>query len=233
MSILSTIQQVCSVIGLPVPTVVFSSTQREHIELRDIANEMAQRISLDGHDWTLFKSLATLTGDGVAGSFPFPSDYRRMLKKARLWPSSSPYSTLTHYPDTDTWLGMQVQDFRPTIGGWTIIGDRVYIDPPLPSASTVKFYYLSNLIIKALNGPTKAEFTLDTDTFRLNERVLKLGIIWQWRANKGLPYAEDLATYEDALAMLEGSDKGSNILTIGRQRWPSEFEYAFPGVISP
>lgn len=233
MTILSTIQQACSVLGLPIPTGVLSSTQREHIELRDLANEMAQRIAFDGHDWTLFKSLATLTGNGVDGSFPFPSDYKRMLKKARLWPSSSPYSTLTHYPDTDTWLGMQVQNFRPTIGGWTIIGDRIFIDPPLQTLSTVKFYYLTDRIVTASNGTTKTNFTSDTDTFRLNERVLRLGIIWQWRANKGLPYAEDLSTYEDALSMLQGSDKGSNILTIGQQRWPSNFEYAFPGVIVP
>ncbi|RYG08344.1 MAG: hypothetical protein EOO07_25790 [Chitinophagaceae bacterium] len=62
---------------------------------------------------------------------------------------------------------------------------------------------------------------------------MKLAMIWQWRANKGLNYAEDLANYEDALASLIGADKGSNILTMGTQRMPADWEYAFPGSIIP
>ena len=37
-------------------------------------------------------------------------------------------------------------------------------------------------------------------------------MIWQWKANKGSPYAEDLANYEDALAKVAGADKPSPIL---------------------
>lgn len=55
----------------------------------------------------------------------------------------------------------------------------------------------------------KEEFTSDDDVFRLDERVLKLGMIWPWKANKGQAYAEDMVTYEDALAVASGNDKGS------------------------
>ena len=36
----------------------------------------------------------------------------------------------------------------------------------------------------------------------LDERLLKLGMIWQWKAKKGSPYQEDLGTYGDALSRL-------------------------------
>ena len=36
----------------------------------------------------------------------------------------------------------------------------------------------------------------------IDERLLKLGMIWQWKANKGSPYAEDMGTYSDALVMI-------------------------------
>ena len=80
---------------------------------------------------------------------------------------------------------------------------------------TVKFIYIRNAWAA---GGTKTAFTADDDAFDLDERLLKLGMIWQWRANKGLPYAEDMANYEAALAMLIGADKGENILRIGGRR---------------
>lgn len=228
MTVLSAIAQACTTIGLDPPTVVFGSTAREYQELASIANEMAQAMAFDGHDWTRLKSLATLTGDGVQASFEFPNDYRRMLKKARLWPSSTPNGFLTHYADTDQWLGDTAYASGWVTNGWTIIGDQIYVRPTIPNASTVQFYYLSSNYAKAADGTPKAIFDTDTDTFRLDERVLKLGIIWRWRASKGLPYAEDMQTYETALANVVGADKGSNIIMEGRQRFHGDVSIAYP-----
>lgn len=233
MAILDVIQDVCTVIGLTVPAGVFGSTDREHVELKSLANEMAQRIAFDSRDWTRLKTLGTLTGDGSAQSFDLPADYQRMLKKAALWPSASPYAPFAHYPDSDQWLGITVQNFQNLVGAWTMLGDQVLIKPAVPNLSTVQFYYITNKIIKDKDGSPKTTFTADDDVFRLNERVLKLGMIWQWKANKGRTYAEDMATYEDALAVAAGADKGSNILAVGRRRSPIDADFAYPGVIIP
>lgn len=233
MTILSVIRQVCPVVGLTVPEAVFSQTDREWVEMQALANEMAQRIAFDTRDWTALKVLATLTGDGVAEGFNLPSDYKRMLKKAQLWPSASPYAPLVHYPDSDVWLGMEVQSFQSTIGSWTMVGNQILIKPVVTSAATVKFYYLTKNIVADNDGGPKAEFDKDDDVFRLDERLLKLGMIWQWKANKGQSYAEDMANYEDALAMASGADKGSNIIAVGTPRFPMGVNMAFPGVIVP
>jgi hypothetical protein len=49
-------------------------------------------------------------------------------------------------------------------------------------------------------------FMNDGDTFRLDERLLKLGMTYQWKAQKGSSYAEDMSTYGDALAIAMGHD---------------------------
>lgn len=233
MAILDVIQDACTVIGLTVPTAVFSQSDRELVELKSLANEMAQRIAFDGRDWTKLKVLGTLTGDGTAQSFDLPGDYKRMLKKAALWPSASPYAPFTHYPDSDQWLGITVQNFQNLVGAWTMIGEQVLIKPAIPNLATAQFYYLTNKIIRDKDGVAKVSFTADDDVFRLDERVLKLGMIWQWKANKGRAYAEDMATYEDALAVSAGADKGSNILAVGRRRSSIDANIAYPGVIVP
>ncbi|RUX96149.1 MULTISPECIES: hypothetical protein [unclassified Mesorhizobium] len=233
MTILSVIKDVSTVIGLTVPTAVFSSTDREHVELQSLANEMAHRIAFDTRDWTKLKTLATLTGDGVSQGFDLPDDYQRMLKKARIWPSASPYAPYSHYADSDQWLGLAVQNFANLVGAWTMIGEQILIKPPVANLTTAQFYYITNLIIKDNAGAPKAAFTADDDVYRLDERVLKLGMIWQWKANKGQAYSEDMATYEDALSVSAGADKGSNIIVIGQGRQPVDADFAFPGVITP
>lgn len=233
MTILSVCKLVASVIGLKVPTAVMASTEREHVELAALANEMAERIAFDlSYDWTSLKRVATITGDGVAEGFDLPGDYKRMLKKARLWPSSSPYASLTHYPDSDQWLGMEVQNFHLLVGAWTLIGAQLFVKPVMSAGNTVKFFYIHNQIVKSNAGVPQTAFLADEDVYVLPERLLKLGMIWQWKANKGQQYSEDLSNYEDALSSVIGGDKGSNIITVGRQRYPSA-EMAFPGVIIP
>lgn len=231
MTILSTIQDAATVIGLAVPSSVYGSSEREHVELAALANEMAKRIAFDTHDWTKLKTLATLTGDGSATTFSYPSDYQRMLKDVRLWPSASPGTPLTHIVDTDEWLSYDVQSFNGVVGRWTMIGSTIGIKPAVANAAAVKFYYITNLIVDPATGSNKTDFTIDTDVFLLDERLLRLAIVWQWKANKGRPYAEDMANYENTLAMRIGEDKGPRVLTVGQQRMPSDARVAYPGVI--
>jgi len=228
LTVLQIIQEVCKYVGIDVPSQVYGSTEREHVELASYANEVASQIAFDTHDWQRLRSTLTATGDGVTEAFDLPSDYRRMLKKARVWASWAPFAPLTHYADADEWLGLQVQQFTPVIGGWTIMADQMHVIPVIPSGQTVKFVYINNMY--ALGDDT-TKFTQDTDTFVLNDRILKLGIIWYWKQQKGQPYAEDLETYQTALSQLVGGDKGSNILEVGRRRIPLDVSMAYPGPV--
>lgn len=230
-TILDIIKDACPFIGLDVPDAVFSSTAREHIELAATANEMAERIATDTRDWTALKSLAVITGDGVTDSFALPADYARMLKKAALWPQDNTWSPYRHYTDTDDWLGNETWGATQFPGSWTMIGNQIYIKPILPGGSTVKYYYLSNLYALDASNSAKKSFDRDSDVFKLNARVLKLGIIWQWKANKGFPYQEHMATYEEALASVSGADKGSVTIAVGKPRMPGSVSVAYPGVL--
>jgi DNA-binding IclR family transcriptional regulator len=54
MTLLSVVKDVCAVVGVLVPTSVFSNitTNRTMQEMLALANEMAQRIAYDTRDWT-------------------------------------------------------------------------------------------------------------------------------------------------------------------------------------
>jgi hypothetical protein len=232
MTILSAIQDACtSGIALDKPTSVVGSATREHLELASIAQEMAEMIA-NSHEWEAFNTLATITGDGSTEDFDMPSDYDRMLTKSQLW-SSSLETPLTPISDRDRWLELDIKTFDFVVNAWIKYGGQIHIKPALANAVTAKYWYQSNKIIVAADGTTtKTDITSDTDVFRLDERLLKLGVVWKWREMKGLSYAEDLNTYERLLAKRINQDKGSRMIRVGRVRMPGDAKVAYPTSIT-
>lgn len=234
MTVLSAVQSAAPWIGITVPDVLFTGTDRTAVELQAMVNESAQAICED-FDWQRLKVLSTITGDGSDTDFDLPSDYARMPKDAKLWPSDEPNSPLVHILSDDKWLEYEVQDFDSVTNRWIIYGGQLHIKPAVVTATTVKHFYISNLIVSATGGSTltKTEFTVDTDSFFLGDRLLKLALIWRWKAAKGRPYAQDEDNYNKLRDELAGGDRGAKILHIGQQRFPSDVSIAYPQAIVP
>ena len=231
MTTLSVIQDACtSGIALDKPSAVFGSATREHIELASLINEAGYMIAA-AHEWQTLNKIATITGDGSDETFALPTDFDRMLEKSQLW-SSSLETPLTPISDRDEWLGLDVQSFDFVINAWIIYGNQIHIKPALASGVTVKYFYQSHHWAQTSALVNVDEFSADTDTFRLNNRLLKLALVYKWREMKGLPYAENMADYQDLLAKLINRDKGSRIFRIGKAVMPRDAVFAYPQNIS-
>lgn len=231
MPIIDVAKDVAKRVGIDVPAQLAASTDRTMVEMLSVANEMATSI-VDAYDWQALSLVYTINGDGLTESHALPADYRRMLKKAQVW-SSSLETALTPVHDLNRWLELDIQAFDFVVNAWTIYGGQIHIKPALPIGVTAKFFYQSNLIIAPSSGANKAEFTADTDTFRVSERLLKLGMIWRWKQSKGQPYAEEMSDFEALKERLISDDRGSKMLRVGRVRLPADVSVAYPQAINP
>lgn len=231
MTALSVAQSVASVVGLEIPDAVVSSGDREHVELREVMKEAAECI-LDAHDWQLLKLRHTITGDNATENWPLPADYYKFPKDAQLW-SNALEAPLTHVQSANRWEDLETRSYDFVEGVWILLGGEIRIKPALNAGELVRFYYQSNKIWADSGATAKATLTADDDTFRLGERLLKLGTIWAYKKNKGLPYAEDLADYEYALADAVQRDKGPTMIAIGSPRRPRDVAVAYPQSITP
>lgn len=229
MTVLSVIQQAAPRIGIAVPSEVFTDTSRTGIELQEAINEAAKGM-VDDYDWQSLKTIATATGDGSATEFGLPADYGRMLKKSRLWPSEEPTTPVVFFTDADKWLEMEVSQVSEITRRAIILGNRLHIKPAMANAATTKYMYISDrtVIAEGFTAATKAEFTADADTFVLDERTLKLSLIWRWKAAKGRPYAQDKADYDAVIDAKASADKGSRVIHIGSRRVPHDAQIAYP-----
>jgi len=228
MTILTVAQKACLAIGLEQPDVLMSSTDREYQELARICNDTAQMMMVD-YDWQLLQKVATFTGDGSSEAFDMPTDYARMVETAKMWSSRWVWS-LFHISSPDEWLRQLVTPFAYVVGNWIIYGGQFHFRPVMAAGETIRFFYISDLVVVTSGGTLATAFTTDTDSFRLSERILELGVIWRWKKQKGLPFETDKALYDDAIKEEMLRDGGSRSVLSGNQprNYLRGIPYAFP-----
>ena len=228
-TVLEIVQSVTPRMGIDTPTVLFSSTDRTEQELASTLNEVAQRIGR-AHDWRALKTRIDYTGDGTTAAFALPDDYGRMPKDGQVWSSRLQQPLVAI--DAEENLGHEVRDFETLTGTWHLAGPSMQFNPVLADSERASWLYVSrNVGATAASAPI-ATFTADTDTFVLDDRLLGLALLAEWRQIKGLDYAEDLAAAEVALSELISEDKGARIVRqASRRRLDGRMSY--PWAITP
>jgi hypothetical protein len=229
MTLLTVINDVCATVGVLMPSSVFSniSNNRTMQEMLALANEMAQRIAYDTRDWMLFRSSTTMQGDGTTAAFPLPVDYKRMLLTSNVWRSTSYLIPMRFIPDTDEWLNRRSRNIYDAWGEWTMLGGKINLAPTMNATTSAYYGYVVKNCINLASGGTGNAFQADGDSFALDERLLKLGMIWQWKAQKGSPYSEDMSTFSDALAYAMSHDGPAPII-VGRRSLSVAARTAYP-----
>jgi hypothetical protein len=231
MTILSVCQRLSTKIGIARPTVIYASTDRDMYSLQEVIADAVLTIK-EAHDWQLFRAIHTLDGDGSAQSFSLPIDYDRMLRTASLWSSRYQWA-MEHILDTDRWLELLTLPYTQTTGSWTIYGGELQILDTMATGDTAKFFYIKNLPVVSITSTTKAAFTADDDSFRLDEELLRLAIIYKWKQAKQQAYEEEMADFNIMLNRMIDKDGGSKPIVSGgpRSTWRDR-NVAWPGSIS-
>ncbi|MEL6277954.1 MAG: hypothetical protein AAFR28_03610 [Pseudomonadota bacterium] len=232
MSLLSVAKGAAAYLGIDVPDVVTSSTEREHVELFEFIAEAAEFIR-DQRDWQALQVRATITsGDGATEAFDFPADFLRLPKAAQVW-STRLYAPLAEVDSTDRWNEIVTREYDYVSGVWIRFGDQIHIKPAPTATETVSYFYISGNIWRAsAGGSARAQPDADSDEFRLNERVLKLGAIWRWKMSKELPWEADFNAFQDALARSIIDDKTSRQIVVGRRGRVRGARVAYPRNLS-
>lgn len=236
MTILSVCREAAVKLNRTQPTSVFSTTDVFSAELLLAAKETAESLVKEEHDWRSLTIMATCPGDAATTVFPLATvavGYERLIKGAKLHSLRFKNATFRPARDLDEWLFFKDNLLVGSPGNWVILNNAVQIFPPMPVNDTARFFYITNQYAAKSDGTPQIAFLADTDTFALDERLLRLGIIWRWRADKRLEYAEDLKNYEIAKASAMGKDKGSQLITVGAQRVSRSNQVAYPALLGP
>lgn len=210
------------------PNAFYSSSDQIAREFSSLANEVAADIA-KGNDWRDLTRIATFTGDGVTEAFAKPSDYDRMLGGAEVDDAATWFWGYSPFGSVNDWMRFRGgASGLAAPGGWIILGGQFHFWPA--PAGDARFPYIRNTWAIGADASHKAAFDADDDTFALPERLLTLGLIWRWRAWKGLEYGEDMRNFEIALAQEIGRDKGARVVSSPRGL---RAQTAYPWALGP
>lgn len=202
-------------------TEAFSSSRQSAVEMADLANEVAAEIVASA-PWRVLTKVAEI--DGSQGeAYDLPEDYSRM--SGDIDDPSTWFWGYTAFNDVNEYLQFKTGGFLLAgNGGWIILGGQLQFYPAPSSGAS--YPYISGWYARDEGGTVKAEFDADNDSFILPERLLTLGLIWHWKAQKGLEYAEDLNKYEVAMSQESTRDRGFYALRAPVNRFEGPMAYS-------
>lgn len=225
MDIIQIVQSATLSIDVDRPQALFASTDRTSLELADTVNTSALQI-LDDYDWQKLIRTATITGDGVETAFPLPADYSRMVKDASLVGPNWRFYPSQQMQDFNHWLELIDYPVATWEQRWMVFGGNLNVRPIMPLGEVMSYGYISTSIVQ---GSDPTTFTADTDSFVLDDELLRLGIIWNWKKSKGYDFSAELAQYQQRLEMLRFRDVGSRQTLISGGR---RGRYTLPGAFT-
>lgn len=220
MSLLTIVQDVCGEIGIPIPTSVVGNNSELVQQLFRLAKREGQELSTGAsvalsYDWQVLQSEATWTSTATESQGALST----------LAPGFEYIINDTVFDRTQQWqlpgpLSQQVWQWRKatTASGpypeWRIQGGTLYMYPVPTAGHTMVFEYQSSYWCQDNAGTPKATWTVDTDTSRIDEELVKLGLIWRFRKAKGLDYAEDFRSYQISVTHAIARDGGKPRLSM-------------------
>lgn len=232
MAILTALQSAAIRLVGQKPGAFFTSSGQIERELSDLVNEVAQDVA-QYQDWQALIRVVEITGDGTTTEFALPDDYGRMLVNTEVADLSSWFWGFGHYLDINAFLYDEARGFNLTPGGWIIYGDRLRFSPAPSAGQAATFPYITKNWARAESLAPISQFTADTDTFLLPERLLTLGLVWRWRENKKLDASGDQEAFIKALDEYASKDGGSKIIRRKARRWLAGTHPSWPWTLGP
>jgi hypothetical protein len=193
-TLLEIARQFTSRTGLRVPTSVASSTDTQNQQILSLLNEVLEELV----DRFVFEELinettfitTTLENQGSIYTIA-PNGFDRIIDETI-------YDRTQKIPIYGP-IGPQAKAFVPIgpLYRYRIRGGDLLFNPVASAGHTCAFEYVSkNIVLDPISGDYKDKFTLDTDIFFLNSRLITQGIRWKWKCEKGLPYMQEKDLWE-------------------------------------
>ena len=213
MTALTLIGKACARLGVTVPGAVFSSTDTQVIQLRNLMNQEGQELGTR-HPWTALTTEKTFTT--VATSIQtsaIPSDMAWYINDT-MWNRTTDQKVRGPLTSQE-WQQEQAISTAVIYPSFRFRGGDLLMLPTPTAGQTVAYEYISLNWAETSGGSGLSAMTADTDVGILDEGLITLGVICRFLQAKGLDYAEAFRTYQMEVNKAVARDGGSKTYLIG------------------
>lgn len=154
----------------------------------------------------------TVTLNFCKTKYPFPSDFDRVQPRTQ-WDKSKHWEMLgPETPQQWQWLKSGWISTGPRIR-WRIMGRTFQTWPPIATADSLGFEYISNAWVYNSDGTGQTEFQADSDTCIFPDRLMITGLKMRYQQAKGLGF-DFVDEYNKQLSIALGNDSGISSLNM-------------------
>ena len=189
MTLLTIAQGLARNVGMQVPSSVVGNAAREWVEALQFANETGEELARRV-DWGQLQASATLTGDGTNKVHALPAAFARLNQGVCVRAGASIVRPLSRAE----WNTLTPVEGTPRY--FLLEGAEITLFPFLADLATVTVQYQA----KNWTDAGGSAFTADTQSSLIDEGLFLKGLVVRWRRQKGMPYQDEEAEYEAALA---------------------------------
>jgi hypothetical protein len=222
MSLLTIVKRACNRIGITPPASVVSSSDLQILQLMEIANEECEELATGASigmsiDWEVLQtetSFVTVATESQGNINTIAPGFRYIIKDT-IWNRST---KLPVYGGVNPaqWQAFKAWGVTTPFPQFRIRNDLLLLTPAPAINQNFYFEYLSaNWCLAADGTTTRAIWTADSDTCRIDEQLVIQGVIWRWKQIKGLDYAEDFRKYVLRVTTAAARDGGKPDLDMG------------------
>lgn len=206
MSMLTLIQDFCRRTNIQVPGSVLGSTDSQVLQILALLEEEGEDLA-DRGDWQELTKEATHTtvateSQGVITTIAPGFDH---FKTNTFWDRD--LRLPVYVIDDKDWQQVKAVAVTGPRYQARLRGNELLANPTPTAGNTWAFEYQTKNWITDLNGNNPSDsFNADTDLVLLPEKLLKMGLRWRWKKEKGFDYDEDFQTYENMVTKALGSN---------------------------
>jgi hypothetical protein len=226
---LQLIQQVCLRLSIASPNVAITSTDTQILQLLALSNEEGREL-VSLYDWSVLQTESTFvtvaaqlqgTVESIAPNYKFILNDIVWNRNTRL--------PIYGSRSSQEWQQAVAMQFTSPYSQYRIRGGNFYLFPiPEPNQTCSLEYVSKNWVNKASNSSMTNFWSSDNDTCIFDDDIMMAGIMWRWRAEKGLHYGEKKEIYDALVADATDRDATKQILTTHGRHYDLE-----PGIFIP
>lgn len=198
MSLLTIIQNACDEIGISKPTAVVGNTNAKIVQLLALANREGKALAARPYEgWQQLIEEATFTTVATAsqGALSTLAPGQKYIINNTIWNRTTQRPVYGPLSPRD-WQAIQASPAQGPFDQYRIQGDELLFEPVPTAGDSCAFEFMSKNFCESSGGTAQSSWQADTDVGRLDEELMTLGLIWRWKAAKGLDYGEDFQQYE-------------------------------------
>jgi hypothetical protein len=218
MSLLTVVQDVCDIIGIERPVAVAAGTGGDARQLFRLAklelSQLARRTSWQAlTKQTTFNALAQESQTAaLATDFLF-------IVNETMFNRTQDREVYGPIPPREWQLALANTAHVTLLDTFRIRGNAILLYPTPTLNDVYAYEYVTNKLATASDLTTeKLTYLVDADVAKLDEELVKLGVVWRWKNIKGLDYAEDFRVYEMEVANSISRDGGKRTVSMAGDR---------------